>query len=291
MRIAILGASGMLGSQLFQSSLERGLDVIGIARDTENLAKIFSKISANNLVKLNDVKDFFSLEEIIKSINPDYLINCIGIVKQSDLSKNHIESITINSLLPHVLEELGNKLDFKLIHVSTDCVFDGEIGNYKESDSSSANDLYGVSKFLGEVNYGKGITLRTSIIGHEISRNKHGLVDWFLGASSPVNGYKKAIFSGLTTYELSNVIFDKVIPLDLPAGTYHVSVDPITKFDLLSLVNEIYCLNKTILPSEELVIDRSLDSSYFRKLVNYEVPCWKHLIEEMKINQILKRNN
>ena len=290
MRIAILGASGMLGAQLFKTSLVKGFDVIGIARDTEKLFKKIGPMSINKLVRLEDVKDFLSMEEVIKKVDPDVLINCIGIVKQSDLSKNHIESIKINSLLPHVLEELGSKFDFKLIHISTDCIFDGKKGNYEESDISSANDLYGSSKFLGEVNYGKGITLRTSIIGHEISTYKHGLIDWFLEASSPVRGYNKAVFSGLTTYELSKVILEKVIPLDLPAGTYHVSANPINKFDLLSLVNEVYELNKDIFPSDELVIDRSLDSSRFKRLVNYEAPCWKELIEEMKINQILDKS-
>jgi dTDP-4-dehydrorhamnose reductase len=191
-------------------------------------------------------------------------------------------------LLPHVLEELGNKLNFNLIHISTDCVFDGKNGNYKESDFSSANDLYGLSKFLGEVSFGKGITIRTSIIGHEISNTKHGLIDWFLGAPSPVKGFKKAIFSGLTTYELSKVIFDKVIPSGLSAGTYHLSVDPINKFELLSLVNKIYNLDKEIIPSNDLVIDRSLDSTLFRQLVNYDVPDWETLIVEMKNNRVLK---
>jgi dTDP-4-dehydrorhamnose reductase len=288
MKIAVLGVTGMLGSQLFKTSLDRGLDVIGIARDTEKLKKIFGKISENKLVMLNDVKNFSALEGILKDINPDYLINCIGIVKQSDLSKNHLESITINSLLPHILEQLGERFDFKLIHVSTDCVFDGKNGPYTEKDFTSAKDLYGLSKLLGEVSYGKGITLRTSIIGHEISETKHGLVDWFLGSSSPVKGFKKAVFSGLTTYELSKVILEKVIPYDLPAGTYHVSVEPINKFELLSVVNEVYDLKKEILPSDDLVIDRSLDSSVFCQLVDYKFPDWKSLIVEMKNNQILK---
>jgi dTDP-4-dehydrorhamnose reductase len=288
MRILVLGASGMLGSQLFKTAYERNLDVFGIARDTQTILKIFEPSSKDRFLEINDIKDFFSLEEKIKNINPDFLVNCIGIVKQSDLSKNHIESITINSLLPHVLQELGNKFDFKLIHVSTDCIFDGQKGKYKESDSFSANDLYGLSKFLGEVSYGNGITLRTSIIGHEISNTKHGLIDWFIRASSPVKGFKKAIFSGLTTYELSKVILDKVIPSDLPSGTYHVSADSINKFDLLSLVNEVYNLNKEIIPSDDFVIDRSLDSSLFRELIDYKVPNWKHLIEEMKSNQLFK---
>jgi dTDP-4-dehydrorhamnose reductase len=287
MRIAILGASGMLGSQLFKTSLEKGVDVFGIVRDIEKVSKKIGLLSENRLVKINDVKDFTSLEVVIKDINPDFLINCIGVVKQSNLSKNHLESITINSLLPHVLEQFGNKFDFNLIHVSTDCIFDGKKGSYKESDVSSANDLYGLSKFLGEVSYGKGITLRTSIIGHEISNPKHGLIDWFLGASSPVKGFQKAIFSGLTTYELSKVILEKVIPSGLPSGTYHVSADPINKFDLLSIVNEVYELNKQILPSDDLVIDRSLDSSLFRNLVDYDIPDWRSLINEMKNNQLL----
>lgn len=290
MKLLVLGVSGMLGSQFFKTSLERGCDVIGVARDVKNIASYFNVNYRNRFLSLNDVKDFTELEQIIIQTKPDYVVNCIGIIKQSHLSEDFIESITINSLLPHKLGEFGLKYNFKLIHISTDCVFDGRSGNYKESDFSSAYDLYGKSKFLGEISYGCGITLRTSIIGHEISNNTHGLIEWFLKSSSPIKGYDKAIFSGLTTFELSNIILEKVIPCNLSSGLYHLSVNPINKFELLTIVNELYGLKKEIIKSNDLVIDRSLNSSFFRKLVNYEIPSWQSLIEQMRDNRILKVN-
>jgi len=288
MKIVVLGGTGMLGHQLFFTGIHLGLDIDVIARNrTLLLAKTRSDFY-NRIHICQDVKDFIQLEKTIKGIKPDVLINCIGIVKQSHLSNNYIESITINSLLPHYLEQLGTKYNYKLIHISTDCVFDGSKGMYKEADSPNATDLYGKSKNLGEVDYGSGLTIRTSIIGHEITKPTHGVIEWFLSEDNSIEGYKKAIFSGLTTYELSIVIFNTILKSDLSAGLYHVAGNPISKYDLLSLTAEIYNKQIRILPSDQLVIDRSLNPAKFAGLTGYVAPSWQQMIQEMKENNYTK---
>ena len=171
-----------------------------------------------------------------------------------------------------------------MLHISTDCVFDGKKGFYNENDLPNAYDLYGKSKHLGEVGYGCGITLRTSIIGHEISPQIHGLIEWFLRQQNIVKGFTKAIFSGLTTLELTNVILDVVIPSQLVGGVYHVASKAISKYDLLKLTAEVYNKDIEILPSSELVIDRSLDGSIFQGLTGYTAPSWEAQIRAMKLD-------
>lgn len=280
-KILVLGGTGMLGHQLFKFGLQNGFNIEAIVRNKSLLIEKTNSEYADRIHVINDVKDIPQLEIILKSVKPDFLVNCIGIVKQSPLTNNYAETIAINALLPHQLEGLGSRLGFKLIHISTDCVFDGQKGMYKETDFSNATDLYGKSKYLGEVNYGSGLTVRTSIIGHEITPTTFGLIDWFLAQEGKVNGFTKAIFSGLTTTELSKVILNYIIPSNLNPGLYQVAAEPINKYDLLSLTAKIYQKQIEIIPSAELVIDRSLDGSRFAALTGYQVPTWEILIQEM----------
>lgn len=282
MKVLVLGATGMLGYQVYKTCLRRGIEVHAVVRNKQFLLDHTPFGFDFHIHQISDVKDIDGIENIIKVNRPEYVINCIGIVKQFALAENHYESIAINSFLPHQLEKLGNHYGFRLIHVSTDCIFDGKKGMYKESDISNASDLYGKSKYLGEVGYGCGITIRTSIIGHEITKDRHGLVDWFLSQEGEVNGYAKAFFSGLTTLELTNVILEYVIRLSIPAGIYQVSAERISKFDLITLIAEQYNKTIDIIPSGDFVIDRSLDSSFFKSKTGYSAPSWEKLIAEMK---------
>ena len=195
-KILVLGGTGMLGHQLFKWGLQNGFDIETIVRNKKLLIEHTSTAFEEHIHVLNDAKDMGQLTTLIEQIKPDYLINCIGIVKQSPLTYNYAESISINSLLPHQLENIGSNYGFKLIHISTDCVFDGQKGMYKETDFPNATDLYGKSKHLGEVDYGSGLTIRTSIIGHEITNATHGLIEWLLAQKGSINGFTKAIFSG-----------------------------------------------------------------------------------------------
>ena len=196
------------------------------------------------------------------------------------LANDHIESLAINSLLPHRLSNYCAMVGARLIHFSTDCVYSGATGQYVETDHADAHDLYGRTKYLGEVDYANAITLRTSIIGHELT-SAHSLIDWFLSQTSEVKGFRRAIFSGLPTTEVARVLRDFVIPNSRLRGLYHLSVDPISKFDLLQLVANAYDKAIKIIPDDEVVIDRSLNSRKFRNATGFVPKPWAQLVEEM----------
>lgn len=271
----------MLGYQVFKTCLKRNITVQVVVRNKELLTNHLGLEVSSLINVIDDIKNTNALEEVIKKFQPDYVINCVGIIKQSHLANNHYESIAINSFLPHQLERLGSNYHFRLIHISTDCVFDGKGSNYQETDPPNAIDLYGRSKSLGEVNYGSGITLRTSIIGHEVANKKYGLVDWFLSQSDFVKGYTKAIFSGLTTTELTKLILDIVIKQGIDSGLYQVASSPISKYDLLNLIATAYNKEIEIIPSEEIVIDRSLDGRRFSDITSYRAPSWPVMLNQM----------
>lgn len=167
-----------------------------------------------------------------------------------------------------------------MIHISTDCVFSGTKGNYTESDVSDATDLYGRTKYLGEVEYPHCVTLRTSIIGHEL-RTDLSLVDWFLNQTGTVKGFTKAIYTGFPTVEMERIITNHVIPNEDLRGTYHVSSAPISKYDLLSLVKSVYRKQIDIEKFDNFVLDRSLDSSKFQLVTGYKPPSWDTMVEDM----------
>ncbi|MFA5816689.1 MAG: SDR family oxidoreductase [Bacteroidales bacterium] len=282
MRILVLGASGMVGYQVFKACAARGLEVCGVVRNRQLIEKNLNTKSSHSIREIDDARNIQAIEKIIQEEKPDYVINAIGIVVQLPLAKDYYESVSINSLLPHQLEKLGSRYGFRLIQISTDCVFNGRKGMYKESDQPDAEDLYGKTKELGEVGYGCGLTLRASMIGPEIIRPAHGLLEWFLSQNSRVWGYTRAIFSGLTTLEFSRIILDKVIPGNLLPGIYHVSSEPIAKYDLLLMLANAFQKDIDILASGDLVLDRSLDSTKFSKLTGYTAPSWEIMIEEMR---------
>lgn len=227
-----------------------------------------------------DAMDFNSIERAIDEIQPSVVINCIGVIKQDALAYDPITSIEVNALLPHRLVNICNKGNRRLIHISTDCVFSGSEGGYTEASFPDANDLYGRTKLLGEIHHDGGLTLRTSIIGPEL-KSSRSLLDWFLSQSGSTNGYTRAIFSGLTTLELSRVIVRCATDWNHLSGLYHVSAQPINKFDLLTLVKSHYRLNIEIHPKDELVIDRSLDSTRFQEASGYRPPSWDEMVSEL----------
>lgn len=280
MKILILGATGMLGYQLFKQCLHRGMDVSATIRSKNKLPSKVYREHNEKLFHYADAKDSQALLQIVNKITPDVVINCIGIIKQSELAKQHLESIAVNALFPHQVQKIGLEQNFRLIHISTDCVFSGDKGYYKENEPSDAEDLYGKTKFLGEVKGSNAVTLRTSIIGHELSRPAFGLIEWFLSQTKSTYGYKNAFFSGLTTVELSKVILDTVLPSNL-SGLFQVASDPISKFDLLELVSRVYKKDIEIIPDYKVNINRSLDGSNFEELTDYKTPSWPVMVEEM----------
>lgn len=280
MKVLIVGVTGMLGYSLFKNLNDAAhLDVYGTVRSIEGKECFFYDYE-EKLFKGVEVNDLASIELVLKAIKPAVVINCIGLIKQHDISNQHVDAIAINSLLPHQLASLCEDYSCKLIHFSTDCIFDGKKGLYTEDDTPDAKDLYGRSKCLGEVDYAPHLTLRTSIIGHELSSNV-SLVDWFLSQENSIIGFSKAIFSGLPTCVIARLLIDKILPNEDLSGIYQLSVEPIDKFTLLNLIAETYNKIIEIKESNELVIDRSLNSERLRDALNLEVPSWNNLILEM----------
>jgi dTDP-4-dehydrorhamnose reductase len=214
-------------------------------------------------------------------VRPVVVVNCIGIVKQAEAAKNPLVSIEVNSLFPHRLARLCCTKGIRLIHISTDCVFSGRKGNYTENDFSDAEDLYGRTKFLGEVSDEGCLTLRTSMIGRELETS-HGLIEWFLSqGGKTVNGYKRSIFSGFTTNALADIIAKIITENRNLHGIWHVASEPISKFDLLTLVKQVYGLHIEIRPDDTVVVDRSLNADRFRQATNFVPPSWHDMIEQM----------
>ena len=279
MKVIVIGATGMLGYSIFSNLSElSNLDVYGTVRTINGLENFFP--SKDKLLPNIDVKDFKTLETAVLTVKPDVVINCIGLIKQHDVSKQHVEAIEVNALLPHKIAQLCDTIEARLIHFSTDCVFDGKAGNYVESDLPTATDLYGKSKCLGEVDYGKHVTLRTSIIGHEL-KSSVSLIDWFLSQEGSVRGFSKAVFSGLPTTYVAKVLADYVLPNSSLSGLYQLSVDPIDKHSLISKVAHAYNKQIEIERFEDFVLDRSLDSTKFREETGFVPPSWDELVAFM----------
>jgi dTDP-4-dehydrorhamnose reductase len=279
--VLILGSSGMLGNamlRLFAAS--PGYDVRGTVRTRTSGNKLPADVHSR-LISDVDVENADTLAKVFAEVRPDVVINCVGLVKQLAAGKDPLAALPINSMLPHRLAKLCDPGRCRLVHISTDCVFSGAKGMYKEEDLADARDLYGLSKYLGEVDYPNAVTLRTSIVGHELG-TAHGLVGWFLAQKGGVKGFTRAIFSGLPTVELARVVRDYVLPRPELHGLYHVSAEPISKYDLLRLVSQIYGRDVQITPDEQLVIDRSLDSSRFRRLTGYTPAAWPELVRLMR---------
>lgn len=242
-----------------------------------------------NIIQGINVENGSGVTELLARLQPEVVINCVGLVKQLAAANDAVAAIKINALLPHQLARYCQQIGARLIHVSTDCVFSGAKGMYVEQDLPDAQDLYGRSKLLGEVDYDNAITLRTSIIGHEVN-SRHGLVDWFLSQKGQVNGYQKAVFSGLPTVELARVIMNFVIPHPELHGTYHVAASPINKYELLKLVANAYKSAVMVIPNEDVVINRSLDSSRFNAATGYQPPAWPQLIDFMRQSSFSSAN-
>ena len=278
MRVLVFGAGGMLGHKLMQV-LAPGYEVVGSVRG--EVDRLASFIAPESLVSPVSVEDPESIRRTVETVRPDVVINAIGIIKQLPDSKNVITTLTVNSIFPHRLAELAAEFGFRLITIGTDCVFSGSRGNYSEDDIPDATDLYGKSKNLGEVVGANCLTLRTSIIGHELG-TAHSLVDWFLSnRGGSVKGFANAIYSGFPTVVFAAIIDNLIRNYPKLSGLYHVSSDPINKYDLLKLVNEAYSANVTIERDDDFKIDRSLDSTRFRSETDFGPSSWDAMIALM----------
>lgn len=271
MKILILGSSGMIGHTIFNHLSSLGVyDVFG-SKKQKNLKK--------NVIKL-DALNLSNLCKIFEDMSFDLVINCIGLTKHRKEYENTANVILLNSFLPWELKNLSVRYNFRLIQISTDCVFSGQSGFYSEDDFKDANDIYGKSKALGEISdYKNCFTIRTSTIGHELI-NKNGLLEWFLSQEKCL-GYTKAIFSGLPVIVLADIIDKYIIPNVNLFGCYNVVGKPISKYDLLNIVNKQYEKKINLIKDASFVIDRTLNGEKFFKDTGYLPLEWEKLIQIM----------
>lgn len=294
MKVLILGITGMLGHKLCQVLSSR-FDVIGTLRPDYVGIDTLKKYSIYNKTEIKygvDARNIASVENVIIEVEPDFIVNCIGIIKNIPEGKNTELNIIVNALFPHQLYDICIKRTIKLIHISTDCVFSGGKGNYTEKDLADAVDVYGKTKFLGELS--NALTIRTSLIGRELFE-RTGLIEWFLANSgNKVQGYENAIFSGFTTLEFSHIISDIITKYRDLKGIYNISADPISKYDLLMLLRNKLNLNIEIEKSNLPYCDRSLNSKAFRDLTGLVPLPWNKMIDQFvddlrKYDEIYKK--
>jgi dTDP-4-dehydrorhamnose reductase len=281
--ILVLGSEGLLGHKMFQILSDHFPRTQGsiVGSLDERFYSSIPLFEPRRIVERVDAMNFTSLRKTLEKEKPDFIINCIGIVKQRDEGKKAIPSITINSLLPHLLAEWAASWNGRLIHFSTDCVFSGKKGGYIEDDLSDAEDLYGRSKYLGEVAVANALTLRTSIIGRELTHFK-SLLEWFLAqAGKTIKGYRRVIYSGVTTNYMSELVGRIISEYPKLSGLYQVAAPAISKHDLLVRIRDAYRLDVEVVPDDSEVSDRSMIGRRLRQATGYEEPAWEDLITQM----------
>ena len=283
MKILILGGSGMVGHRLAKK-LSNQYEIFSLLRKRPDLDsnQFFEKVlPKNQCIFIDDINEYENLNNTVKKISPDIIINCIGVIKQRDKVENVLNMRRINSLLPHVLNQICNKNKIKLIHLSTDCVFSGTKGNYQESDNPDPIDEYGKSKLLGEIKKGNALTIRTSFIGPELF-NKKSLFEWVKSQKNgEIDGFENAIYSGLTTLAFSEIIENIIDKHQNLNGIWHISSNPISKFDLIEMINQKFNLKIKINRNSSFRCDRSLNSSKFQEETKIQIPSWRAMIDNL----------
>jgi dTDP-4-dehydrorhamnose reductase len=273
----------MLGHKMFQTLRAAYPGTICTIRGQvgDSRHRAIQLLQSGGVVDGLDAMDGRAVCDLLRSVRPHYVVNCIGVIKQRTEARQAIPSITINALLPHLLAEWVSEWRGRLIHFSSDCVFSGRTGDYGEDDPSDAEDLYGRSKYLGEVHADNALTLRTSIIGRELFHFQ-SLLEWFLAQNGgTVNGYRRVMYSGITTNYLAQLVSNLISTHPRIAGLYQVAGTAISKHDLLCVIKEVYGLSIDIRPVDRPVSDRSLNGSRLRQATGYSCPDWPELVQQM----------
>ena len=268
-KVLILGSNGMAGHLISDYlSLNPLYDIIRVARDRISKKTDF----------IIDASNFNAVEKLISELKPNYIINAIGVLNL-DAESNPDKAILMNSYFPHFLAKICDQYKSLLIHISTDCVFNGQKGNYIEQDIKDGIGFYAQSKALGEVYYNNHFTLRTSIIGPDLKIKGIGLLNWVLSQKGEVNGYSEAYWGGVTTLELSKAI-DHIIKNKIIGGVFHLTnSQKISKYDLIEIINNVFQLNLSLISNQAYKVDKSLINT--NKITGYNVPHYKVMIEEI----------
>lgn len=277
-RVLVLGATGLLGNAVFRSLLRMpGAQVTGTVRQ-EAARELFDPAIAGRLALVGNLEDPVRQAELFDAVGPDVVVNCVAVGRPAPA--NPMRSVAVYAVLPQRLSQLCRRIGARFVQISSDGVYAGHRGCYTEADVPDADDVYGTSKFLGEVDAPHAITLRTSIIGHELQGGS-GLLEWFLSQQGECRCFTRAIFSGFPTIVLADMIRDIVIPRPDLCGIYHVASRPISKFDLLLLVARRYGKSINLIADDRPAPDRSLVADRFERATGYKPPDWPALVDAM----------
>lgn len=281
MRIVILGGTGLIGHKLFQQLSKRFESVFAVIHRSKAEFQQYEIFSSSNVIENIDVSDFKVLDGVLQALQPDVIINCIGVTKRHPEANTSKLCLNLNSLLPHILADWGVRHNARVVVFSSDCIFDGRYGKYDEESLPSAVDLYGRSKFLGEVYGNNCLTLRTSFIGRELSSFTE-LLEWFIAQNgNTVRGYTNALYTGISTLFLSDVVSDIIENHQGLSGLYHLSGDVISKYDLLCLARDAFKLDIEIIPEDGFACHRTLIGKRFRDATGIIVPSWQEMMLDL----------
>lgn len=277
----------MLGHCLLRSLSKYGHEMTSTLRDTPETVSVSIGTNVARLIGGISVDQPAVVEHILDSVKPDVVVNCVGVVKQLSAAENPLVSIAINAMFPHRLALSCAERDMRVIHFSTDCVFSGTAGPYSEASRPDPQDIYGLTKLLGEVNTPNALTIRTSVIGHELNKEGQGLVSWIIRSrGTRVSGFARALYTGVTTDFMAEAVHRLITDFPELCGVWHLSADAISKYDLVCLMNEIYGLGMTIDRDETFVCDRRLDSALFRRRTGIVPPLWRDMLVQMHANHL-----
>jgi dTDP-4-dehydrorhamnose reductase len=281
MRVIILGASGLIGHSLYRE-LGSQFETFGTLHYHKKSYGDHRLFNNSNIIENIDISDFQVLCGVLREINPDVIINCIGITKRKKEIDNAAHALYINSLFPHKLAEWAEVNNKRLIHLSTDCVFDGKTGNYNEKSLTTAEDIYGRTKAFGEVDYNHTLTIRSSFIGRELF-SKTELLEWFLSQKGPsIKGFTKALYSGVSTKFLSKIVVEIIHKYPNLFGIKQLAIEePISKFDLLCLARNAFKLDIEIIPDESFELKPTLNGEKLKDELDYVVPTWERMMNDL----------
>ena len=290
MRILILGVSGLIGHRLLQE-LSKDFEVFGTLHKHKNNYGNLPLFADKNVIENIDVAEFEILKGVFQALNPDVILNCVGITKRKIDTSSPLLPISINSIFPHRLAKWAIENKKRVIHFSTDCVFDGQEGNYTEESLTTAEDIYGRTKALGEINYKSTLTIRSSFIGQELF-DKTELLDWFLSQKEKqIKGFKNTLYSGVSTIFMARFVKNIILNFPNLNGIYQLATDkPISKYELLNLAKEAFRIEIEIKPDSLHVHRPTLDTTKLKKATSVIVPSWKEMMNELALNKAFYSN-
>lgn len=282
MKILILGGTGLIGHKLWIELLSRFKDIFTIIHGDKNKFIKFGLYNNDNVIDNVDIINFQKVESIVNSIQPDVILNCIGITKRKAEINNLFLAISVNSLFPHKLARWAKINNKRIIHFSTDCVFDGKIGNYTEESLTTAEDVYGRTKALGELRYNHTLTIRSSFIGRELFTSTE-LLEWFLSQKGKtIKGFTKALYSGVSTTFMSKVVCEIIENHPRLSGLYQLAIDhPVSKYELLCLARDAFQVDVNIIPDDTFETYPTLNGTKLRNELKLSVPSWKDMIHDL----------